>query len=507
MTLLENPMAAQEACLRRVLKRCKDTAYGRDHGFSEIQSIDEFQQKVPLITYENMTPYIARCVQGEENVLFPDKILYYMATSGTTGNRKLFPLGEYRVRVYARETTRRGLFYIVHGDHYDLLDGATLVLHAPPTSEVTIGSIDVAAATGAFSSAIASLPQSQGSLFRGQEGLMIPPREVNAITDWEEKLYLTARYAAAADVRMTVGVTSLVVGLLRKMSNEFYNRLLADPELDEETKTKLRRVSKDGVINLKQLWPNFTIFGAGGTSITPHRRIIHELLGDIEIWDVYGATEATMGAQIYPDRGIVLAIDRTFFEFLAVEEEGAEPITLADVKINTPYEVIITNHAGFYRYRMGDLVTFACLDPPELKEITRMKTLVNVVGERTREEMLLQALEHACQRQSTSFVDFTLLPEVTTQIARYHLFIEFTQVPDNLEEFSSDVDSHLIDAGMYYKFHRENGVLSPPVIVPVKPGGFKVLLQKLGKDPLHGKVPRVLTTEISGLIPRLKLAT
>ncbi len=506
MRHLENPTAAQEMCLRKVLKRCKDTAYGKEHGFLDIKSVEEFQSKVPVTTYESMQPYIARCIQGEQSILFPDKIVYFMATSGTTGNPKLYPLGEYRVRVYARETARRGLFYIVHGEHYDVLDGPTIILHAPPTSEVRIGSHDVSAASGAFSAALLSQQQGPGIL-GGEDSLVIPPREVNAITDWDKKIYLTARYAVAADIRMTVGVTSLIVSLLRKISTHFYDRLLADPELDNGTKAKLRRVSKDGVVNLRELWPNFTIFGAGGTSITPHRRIIRDLLGDVEVWDVYGATEATMGAQIYPHGGIVLAVDRTFFEFLSIDEEGGEPIPLSDVKINTPYQILVTNHAGFYRYVMGDIVTFASLDPPELSEITRMKTLVNIVGERMREELLLRALEHACEQQGTSFVDFALLPEVTTEITRYHLFVEFTQVPHNLGEFASDADSHLIDAGMYYRFHRQNGVLSPPLIIPVQPGGFEVLLQKLGKDPLHGKVPRLLTPELGHMIPRLKTAT
>ncbi len=499
---LKDPEAAQEACLRRVLNRCKDTVYGKEYRFAEIKSVEEFQRTVPVTAYENIQPYIARCMKGEQNILFPDKIVYFLSTSGTTGTKKYYPLSDYRARVYSHETTRRGLFYIVHGDHYNLLDGATIFVHAPLSTGEKIGPYDVAFASGALTAVISSQLQGLGITGAGEHNRVIPPPEVRAMSDWKMKIYLTARYAVAADVRMTAGLTSLMVSLLRKINTEFYDRLLADPELDKETKAKLRRVSKDGVINLKELWPNFTLFGAGGTSLTPFKRIIRDLLGDVEIWDVYGATEATMGAQIYPEGGIVLAIDKTFFEFQPLEEK-ANPLPLSDVKINTPYKILVTNDTGFFRYVMGDLVTFASLDPPELGEITRMKTFVNIVGERMREEMLLRALEWACEQQDTNFIDFALLPEVTKDITRYQLFVEFTQVPRDLEQFSIDTDAHLQSLGIYYEFFRQNGALAPPLIIPVSAGGFEALLHQLGKDPLLSKVPRLLTPRLGKMIPLL----
>ncbi len=497
---LENPVASQEACLRKILKRCKETVFGKQHSFSEIKTVADYQRKVPVSTYEDMKPYFARCMKGEQNVLFPDKIVDFVGSAGTTGARKYYPLSEYMVRMFVTETARKGLFYIVHGNHYDLFDGATLAIHPPPTSGETCGIYNLIA--GVYIAAMSLRPQGLEGYEVGESRLVVPPREVNAISDWDKKLYLIARHAVAADVRMTVGVSSLIVSLLRNISLNLYGRLLADPELDNETKTKLQRVSKDGIINLRELWPNFTIFGAGGVSITPYRRIIRDLLGDVEIWDVYETTETTMGFQIYPDGGIVPAIDRTFFEFQP-DEEDAEPLTLGDVKINTPYRVLITNNAGFYRYEIGDLVTFASLNPFEFGEITRMKTLVNIVGERTREEMILRALDHACEKQSTSFTDFALLPEVTTEITRYHLFVEFTKPPDDLKVFASEVDTHLRSLGIYYDYFRKNNTLSPPHIIPVQPGGFDKLLRQIGKDPLHSKVPRLLTPEQSRLIPHL----
>lgn len=499
---LEDPAAAQEACLRKILNRCKNTVFGKEHSFSDIKSIEDFQHKVPIATHESMQPFIARCKTGEQNVLFPDKIVYFLVTAGTTGTSKLYPLGEHRVRELYLDGVMGSVFYIVHTENYDVMDGAILTLNAPPSTGQRVGQYDAAYLSGALPN-VPLPPQLQMlRAFRAREELRrVPPREVDKVLDWDKKFYLTARYAVATDVRSSIGITSNIVSLLRKISTQYLDRLLADPELDNETKTKLRRLTNDGDVNLQELWPNFQVFVSGGMSLTPYRRIIHDLLGDVDIWEQYGTTEVSVGLQIFDDKGIIPMVDRTFFEFIPSEEEDAVPIPLSDVKLHTPYRILVTSNGGFYRFDIGDLVTFTDLNPPVFGEISRRKALVNVAGERTSEEMILQGLEKACEQHGIGFVDFALLPEVTADVIRYHLFIEFTQTPEDLEEFASVVDTHLRRVNLYYKSQRQNSVLSLPVIISVRPGGFEDLLQQLEKIPGQGKVPRLLTPKLSRMIP------
>ncbi len=504
---LENPAAAQEKCLRRILKHNKGTVYGKEHGFAEIKSIEEFQRIIPLTSYQSMEPYIDRCKQGEQNVLFPGDILYFLATAGTTGTSKVFPLGWKRVEEIILEGALMGTFFLVHTGCYEVMDGLMLTIAAPPSTGEKFGDYDVAYLSGAMSNL--SLPSELGKYQRSLAGLgryRVPPSEVDRITDWGEKFYQTARYAVAADIRYASGVTANMVALLLKIHSEYYERLLADSELDNETKTKLRRVSKDGIIDLRKLWPNFCVFGSGGMSVTQHRRIIHDLLGDCYIWESYSTTEASIGIQIYPDKGIIPVVDFTFLEFIPEGEKTGEPIPLCDVKRHTPYRIIVTNNAGFYRFDIGDMVTFSELDPPVFGEISRRTSLVNIVGERVSEEMLLRALEQACEQQGIAFVHFSLLPEVTKEITRYYIFVEFTHPPEDIDEFVGIVDTYLRSIGLYYDSQRQNGVLSPPVIIPVKPGGFDLVLQQLEKVPGQAKVPRLISLELSKLIPRLKTA-
>ena len=49
-----------------------------------------------------------------------------------------------------------------------------------------------------------------------------------------------------------------------------------------------------------------------------------------------------------------LFTDNAFFEFL--QPGGDEPVMAADVVPGCSYEVVLTNAAGLYRYRLGDVV-------------------------------------------------------------------------------------------------------------------------------------------------------
>ncbi len=502
---LEDPAASQEECLRKVLKRCKNTLFGKQHKFSDIKSIRDFQRNVPLSDFESMQPYILRSMRSEPNVLFPEKILIFIATSGTSGTAKYFPLGGQRVKEVILEGILGGLFFLVHTGCYDVMDGAALVVRAASRLKQKIGEYEVAHFSGAISSF--PVPGRLQELRRFQLDIgdrVIPPQEVVELADWERKMYLTARYAVAADIRTVGGVTSKSVGQLITIRNEYLNRLLSDSEVDEKTKAKLRKASSDGVINLRELWSNIRAVFTGGVSITPYRRIIRELLGDVVIWESYAANEATMGFQIFPDKGLIPVITHTFFEFIPDGREDSEPILLCDVKRNTRYRVFVTNNAGFYRYDLGDLVTFTDLDPPVFGEISRRSAVVDIVQERMNEEIFLRVLDRTCKQFGTSFVDFAILPELTIESVRHVLFVEFTHPPDDLTRFTEVVDQRLRAASFAYYTKRKQRALSRPVIIPVKPGGFDFMIRKLGRDPVQGKVPRLLTPELSLLIPRLK---
>ena len=65
----QNPIATQEKVLKMLLQKAKNTAFGQDHGFAQIDSYEDFVKQVPVRDYEGLRPYVDRVVAGEADIL------------------------------------------------------------------------------------------------------------------------------------------------------------------------------------------------------------------------------------------------------------------------------------------------------------------------------------------------------------------------------------------------------------------------------------------------------
>src|SRR5687768_9493324 len=88
---LRYPARTQGRLVRDLLARNAASAYGRAHGFSEVRSYEQFRERVPIIDYDALEPWIARIMRGERSVLTCELAMRLIPTSGSTGGRKLIP--------------------------------------------------------------------------------------------------------------------------------------------------------------------------------------------------------------------------------------------------------------------------------------------------------------------------------------------------------------------------------------------------------------------------------
>ena len=63
------PARAQSARLLDILSRNATSAFGKEHSFSQIRTVQQFRERVPVRTYEDFEPYIARIRHGEKRTL------------------------------------------------------------------------------------------------------------------------------------------------------------------------------------------------------------------------------------------------------------------------------------------------------------------------------------------------------------------------------------------------------------------------------------------------------
>src|SRR4051794_19988926 len=89
-----DPLALQQRTLRELLRRARDTRFGRDHRFAALRSLSDFQAAVPLRTYDDLwRDYLRDRYPVFEDLTCPGRIPYLSLTSGTTtGATKYIPV-------------------------------------------------------------------------------------------------------------------------------------------------------------------------------------------------------------------------------------------------------------------------------------------------------------------------------------------------------------------------------------------------------------------------------
>lgn len=91
---IENFFTQAESVQRQVLdnlvRRASDTQWGRKHHYAEIRTYEDFAERVPLSTYEDLKADIDRMRQGEADVLWPGRVRWFAKSSGTTNDKSKF---------------------------------------------------------------------------------------------------------------------------------------------------------------------------------------------------------------------------------------------------------------------------------------------------------------------------------------------------------------------------------------------------------------------------------
>ena len=91
---IKNPIKSQEKVFNSLISRASETVFGKEHDFNRIRSYEDFKSRVPIRDYEGLKSYIERALDGEENVLWQGRPLYFCKTSGTTSGTKYIPISK-----------------------------------------------------------------------------------------------------------------------------------------------------------------------------------------------------------------------------------------------------------------------------------------------------------------------------------------------------------------------------------------------------------------------------
>ncbi|NWF95590.1 MAG: GH3 auxin-responsive promoter family protein [Candidatus Thorarchaeota archaeon] len=483
--MLEHQQEVMESKLTSILRRHHDTVYGRKYGFESIRTAEQYAERVPLVDAEKLRPYFGMTyVDPKGGILTKDPVIWYLQTSGTTGHPKRVPITRPGLKDSSRGSAMTWMSFInAEEENADILDG-TLVTFGAASVLDWVNGIPVGYATGVYA-------RHQNRLF---QRLIKPGEDIFNITDMDTKMRAYARILATENVTGLQGITTLSLSLIRRMQDQ-YGPWLAEELSNSEGRNRiLASLDDEGRLDVSQLWPNLRLFLASGIDTTPYKVWMTKTFPNLSVVEIYGASEGVFAGQLLePQEGMQLFANTHYFEFIR-ENDANEPnpavIPLSEVKVGSRYEIVLTNIQGYYRYRLGDVMTFTSTDPYSVSRISRRGKVVNLSGEKVSDAHASIAMSEACRRTGAQVVDYTLLGVIENGIGHYTIAALFRDDSVDSIEFVQTFEESMMSINPEFRVVREVGALGPTVLKRLKVPYFDEVVKQ---SHLQAK-PHCLTT-------------
>jgi hypothetical protein len=515
-----------EATLRQILRRQRNTAFGRTHDFDGILAAPDpaavWRRRVPVSTYADYADSLERMAGGAANVLVADPVVFFAPSSGTTGRPKMIPVTARSLRQTLRILLlSRGVLERLFPGSLGGRRGISLVRMADNRSHTAAGIPTGDASAAGMRRAAALLPL-----------LYTTPTAALQVEDRPSALFVHLLFGLLERDLGHISATfaHYVVHLFRTLEARWADllesmatgRLPADLLLTGAERTAIEAslrpapalaaalrpeltLGMDGIA--RRLWPQLAFVAAATTGpFAAYRPELGRYLGSVPVCNLlYGATEACIGITTSMERPDEYALvpGSCVYEFIPAEraDEPSPPTSsLAELEQGGDYEVVITSGSGLYRYRMDDVVRVAGFQRgnPQVEFRYRRGTVLNVAAEKTTEQQVADVVTGLAARwrqDGTLIRDYTVMADTDAHPPRYRFLLELGPVSGAVEAMGHEaarfVDAALAAANVDFRLLREARAIGAPVVEFVVPGSFEALLGRASGSNMV-KVPRAL---------------
>jgi len=504
ITNLKNIEKKQVGKLLELVRKNRDTLFGREHRFDEIKDVDSFRDNVPVRDYEEFEPYIGRILEGEEGVLTREAIILLEPTGGTTGGSKLIPYTKTLKKEF-RKAIDPWLFDI-YKTNPKLLKGKSYWSITPviPEKKYTKGGIPVG-----FEEDSDYL----GFLGKILRYVLVAPKEVNRIRDIENFRYVTAYFLLSAGDLALISVwnPTFLFLILETMERNIKNLIrdiregtltlptaenmdYLDPYLKRHPARAdelARLIERDGAIHYNNIWKQLKLVSCWTCGFSQY--YTHRLEGYFPGAKIQGkgliATEGIVSIPFSNAGGFLPAYTSHFLEFIEDKEESTDEKKngngkgktngtakmLHELETGMAYTVVITTGGGLYRYNLKDKITVTDrYKGLPLIRFEKRDSVSDMVGEKLSMGHVQRVVDEAIQKLRL-FVDFIMLaPGIETSSCYYSIFLQDKHPiePGELEIFREEIEKGLCE-NFHYKYARDLGQLGPLRIFSIAGDGMK----------------------------------
>ncbi|XP_057720681.1 jasmonoyl--L-amino acid synthetase JAR4-like [Arachis stenosperma] len=537
-TLTKDAGRVQRETLKRILEDNASAEYLQNLGLNGRTDPESFKACVPLVTHKELEPYIHRIIDGDTSSILTGKPITTLSlSSGTTqGKPKYLPwndeLFETTMQIYQTSFAYRNR-------EFPIKNGKALSFIYSSKQFKTKGG--VAAGTATTNVFRNSRYKREMKALQSQ---CCSPDEVIFGPDFFQSLYchllcglifheevqlVSSVFAHSivhafrtfeqvweelcTDIKQGVLSSRITVPSIRAVMSKL---LKPNPELANLIHAKCVGLSNwYGLI--PELFPNAKyVYGIMTGSMEPYLKKMRHYAGELPLLTAdYGSSEGWIAANVNPRLAPEFATYAVlpqigYFEFIPLtqlENNDASssflsidlnPVGLSEVKVGEEYEIVITNPAGLYRYRLGDVVKVMGFhnSTPELKFVRRSSLLLTINIDKNTEADLQLAVEAAGKvlaEEKLEVVDFTSHVDLSKEPGHYVIFWEINGEASEqvLGECCNCLDKSFVDAG--YTSSRKVNCIGPLELRLVRRGTFQKILEHylgLGATVSQYKTPR-----------------
>ncbi len=500
------PMETQQKTLETIMERNKDCELGKKYGFSEIRTLRDYQDKVPLSTFEDYLPLINRMVDNnEENVITGSKIIRYCSSSGSVGIPKLQP------------KTARDLFNM-----QSMGFAATPACAANYFREKGIYK-KLPAQMGPLLISLNGHPLKNGMRCNGAGQIpftyllpLIPffsttPLDILFPEDEEntDMSYFQLRFALVN--RKVTYLGSMVITLMLTMfeyleanwemiCNDIekgtidpsvrcpdslrkkYEKLKPNPKRAKELRAEFEKGFETEIPIAKRIWPKVCWgYGMISSTLSVYVEKLHRYIGDLPLHNMgYAASEGFMAMPVTLNANDYVLLPRSIiYEFLPVDApDGTRPLLMDELEVGKEYEIIVTNFSGLYRYRILDVVKVTGMHnkTPKIEFLYRSNMGLNVANEKTTTQMLDFVANKVQQEYGISFNGYSFYGDTDEAgaLPRYAFLCDTaSDIPtEKNNELVQFIDEAFRECNEKYDKYRRWGMLREPIVYQLETGSY-----------------------------------
>ena len=481
-----NVFATQTRLLERIVRRNRDTWFGRQHGFAAMRNSRDFQNAVPLCSYDDYRASIDRLVSGEQNVLTADRVRLLEPTGGSVSGEKLIPFTSLLKRSFHRAI--RLWIWDLYSQRPAVRTGRS---YWSITPAVQVDRRTKAGIPIGFETDAQYLSRWEKSLV--QKTTIVPPEVVNApsiaAAQYSTLFHLLrARDLSLISVWSPTFLTALFHVLTANWEQLVHDVSIGRITFDSRSSCPLAKRQYQPLTNradelrcifrntanpshcAPEVWPSLAMVScwADGPSFV-HANNLEEYLGDIEVQPKgLLATEAFVTVPRVTCVGAALTIRSNFFEFLPASAtagtNGSRCLLAHELAVGEHYQVVVTTDGGLYRYQLHDEIEVVGFhrQAPLLRFVGKTDEISDMVGEKLHAAHVQSILQRAF-REFSLRPTFSQLRPLQSTPPRYVLQLVDSGVDQDslLRTRLCETVERGLDGNPGYRYARAMGQLQP----------------------------------------------